>query len=279
MDEPAERQILERARAGDTAALTALIERHQAQVYRFGMRMCRDAEDAKDVLQDTLLTLARGIRSFRGDSSFSTWLYAVARSFCIKKRTRNRDPAATSAASPTRHEALNVTDPKRAPDEELSSKQIERAVEQAVDALDPKYRDVLILRDVEGLTAPEVAEVLGLGVPAVKSRQHRARLSVRERVAPVLGIATEASDSSCPDVLAMFSRHMEDEISADVCAQMERHLDSCPRCRSACDSLRRTLTLCRSSGAALEVPDSVQSSVKRELEKLLAGEPATPLNR
>jgi RNA polymerase sigma-70 factor (ECF subfamily) len=277
MDEPAERQMLERARAGDTAALTALIERHQAQVYRFGMRMCRDVEDAKDVLQDTLLTLARGIRSFRGESSFSTWLYAVARSFCIKKRTRKLDPAAKSAASHTPDEALNVSDPGRAPDEELSSKQIERAVEQAVDALDPKYRDVLILRDVEGLTAPEVAAVLGLGVPAVKSRLHRARLSVRERVAPVLGIGTEASDSSCPDVLAMFSRHLEDEISADVCAQMERHLDSCARCRSACDSLRSTLALCRSAGAALEVPDSVQSSVKRELEKLLAGEPEAPL--
>ena len=85
-----DQQLLERARAGQQAALVELLERHQSQVYRFGMKMCRDPEDAKDVLQDTLLSVARNVRDFRGGSSISTWLYTIARSFCVKKRRKSK---------------------------------------------------------------------------------------------------------------------------------------------------------------------------------------------
>src|SRR6185436_4541875 len=78
--------LLDRARTGDRAAMEALLLRHQAQVYRFGLRMCRNPEDAKDILQDTLLAMARGLPDFRGASSVSTWLYTIARSFCLKRR-------------------------------------------------------------------------------------------------------------------------------------------------------------------------------------------------
>jgi RNA polymerase sigma-70 factor (ECF subfamily) len=144
---------------------------------------------------------------------------------------------------------------------------VERALEQAIAGLDPMYREVLLLRDVEGLTAPEVAEVLGLTPQTVKSRLHRARLIVRERVAPLLGIQLDLprAPGICPDVLTMFSQHLEDEISADLCAEMERHLDSCGRCRGACESLKRTLALCRTSGPTVEVPAPVQTSVKKAL--------------
>src|SRR5215470_15526196 len=90
MPDLADDELLAAARAGDAAALEELLERHQAQVYRFGMKMCRDPEDAKDVLQDTLLAMARNVRDFRGASSLSTWLYTIARSFCIKKRRRSK---------------------------------------------------------------------------------------------------------------------------------------------------------------------------------------------
>ena len=90
MRDEADRELLVQARAGDAQALEQLLERHQAQVYRFGLKMCRDPEDAKDVLQDTLLAMARGVRDFRGASSISTWLYAIARSHCIKKRRKSK---------------------------------------------------------------------------------------------------------------------------------------------------------------------------------------------
>jgi RNA polymerase sigma-70 factor, ECF subfamily len=82
--------LLAAARRGDSGALEALISRYQPRVYRFGLKMCGDVEDAADVVQDTLLAIVRSLRDFRRDSSVSTWLYTIARRFCIKKRRRSR---------------------------------------------------------------------------------------------------------------------------------------------------------------------------------------------
>ena len=268
-------ELLSAARGGDKVALEQLLERHQAQVYRFGMKMCRDPEDAADVLQDTLLAMARGIRDFRGATSISTWLYTVARSFCIKKRRRSKfAPAEPSLDMTVAAEAAQLADPAESPDEALAKKQVEQALDQAIGALDPMYREVLVLRDIESLTALEVAEVLGISVQAVKSRLHRARVAVRDSVAPVLGVPSDAqaAPGACPDVLTLFSQHLEHEISADVCREMERHIEGCPRCRGACDSLKRTLSLCGTSGASVEVPAPVQRAVKHAIEGFLARE-------
>lgn len=274
MQDDADRELLAQARAGSAQALEQLLERHQAQVYRFGMRMCRDPEDARDVLQETLLAMARGVRDFRGASSLSTWLYTVARSHCIKKRRKSKfaPPQERSLETDVAQEARRLPDPARAPDEELAGRQVDRALEGAITGLEPIYREVLLLRDVEGLTAPEVAEVLGVSVQAVKSRLHRARVAVRDAVAPLLGTpdAAPAAPGTCPDVLTRFSQHLEDEISAQDCVEMERHLAQCARCRGACDSLKNTLALCRTAGPALEVPADVQASVKRALRDFLA---------
>jgi RNA polymerase sigma-70 factor (ECF subfamily) len=263
-DTPSDERLLADARAGDKQALETLLERHQAQVYRFGMKMCRDPEDAKDVLQETLLAMARSVRDFRGASSISTWLYTIARSFCIKKRKRSKFAPQEERSLDTDAvaEATPLAAASDQPDEALAGREVERALEEAIAGLDPMYREVLLLRDAEGLTAPEVAEVLGLTVQAVKSRLHRARLSVRERVAPLLGVEPAPVPGACPDVLMMFSQHLEDEISAERCAEMERHLEGCARCRGTCDSLKRTLALCRTAGPSAPLPVSVQASVK-----------------
>jgi RNA polymerase sigma-70 factor (ECF subfamily) len=267
-----DQDLLERARSGQADALEQLLERHQAQIYRFGMKMCRNPEDAKDVLQDTLLSAARSVRDFRGGSSISTWLYTVARSFCVKKRRKSKYAPKESAVS-LDGAAEHAADPGMAPDESLASKEVERALEKAIATLEPMYREVLLLRDVEGLAAPEVARVTGISVQAVKSRLHRARLSVRAHVAPLLGIPLDlpAAAGTCPDVLSLFSAHLEGQMSAEVCAQMERHIEACPRCKGACDSLKRTLSLCRSSSPAAEIPATVQASVKVALRNVLAG--------
>ena len=277
MDEQTDSTVLDAARAGDARALEMLLERHQAQVYRFGLKMCRNPEDAKDVLQDTLLAMARSVRDFRGASSISTWLYSIARSFCIKKRRRSTfAPArARSLDTDAATEARRLADPARSPDDVMLDKEVAHALDDAIGALDPIYREVLILRDVEGLTAPEVAEVLGVTVDAVKSRLHRARLEVRGRVAPVLGLAAEAGGTkpnTCPDVLLEYSRYLEGEISAHVCAEMERHIEACDRCRGACESLKRSLALCRGTPSA-QVPPEAQRSVRAAVREFLSGRP------
>jgi len=275
-------ELLERAREGDRRALEALLARHQRSVYRFGLKMCRDEEDAKDILQETLLAVARNVKDFRGASSVSTWLYTIARSFCIKKRRRSKFAPAQEESLSAREPgeaARQVVDPARAPDDALAGRQIESALEQAIGSLDPMYREVLLLRDVEGLTAPEVAEVMGLSVEAVKSRLHRARVAVREAVAPLLGIpgaapapptpATAATAERCPDIVELFSKHLEGEISATLCADMERHLARCPACDARCQSLQKTLALCKAAPLP-EVPAPVQASIRQAMKELVA---------
>jgi RNA polymerase sigma-70 factor (ECF subfamily) len=269
-----DQELLDRARGGDRRALDALLTRHQPRVYRFGLKMCRDPEDAKDVLQETLLAVARSVKDFRGASSVSTWLYTIARSFCIKKRRRSKFAPEAEESLEAREpgeEARQLPDPTRPPDESLAGKQVESALESAIQALEPMYREVLVLRDVEGLTAPEVAEVMGLSVEAVKSRLHRARVAVREAVAPVLGVPDvppPRESESCPNIVELFSRHIEGEISSSLCAEMERHLAACPSCRGRCDSLQKTLALCQAAPVPA-VPATVQADVRRALKRFI----------
>jgi RNA polymerase sigma-70 factor (ECF subfamily) len=264
--------LLAAARQGDPEALEALILRYQPRVYRFGVKMCGDVEDASDVVQETLLAMARSVRGFRGDASVSTWLYTIARSFCIKKRRRSKfAPAREESLEALGAERLDgLSDPAPGPEQEAAGREIETALTGAIQSLDTAQREVLVLRDIEGLSTLEVAKVLGLGVQAVKSRLHRARLVVRQQVAPVLGIpaAAAAPRPGCPDVLMLFSRHLEGEIPPEACADMEAHLARCGHCRGACESLRRTLALCGAIPAP-EVPASLRESVRNAIRIFL----------
>jgi RNA polymerase sigma-70 factor (ECF subfamily) len=267
-------ELVDAARSGNGEALEALLERHEARLYRFARRLCRHREDAEDVLQESLLAAARGLRSFRGSSSVSTWLYAIARSFCIKKRRRSVfAPTELSLETEASPAARARPDPGRRPDEALEASRLEAALERAIRALDRPYREVLLLRDVEGLSAAEVADVTGLSVPAVKTRLHRARARLRETLAPFMAPRGEAGAPRarvCPDIVRLFSRHLEGDISSRTCTRMEEHLAACPRCRASCDGLKRVLRLCRTVPEP-EVPAELQEKVRRAVHALVAG--------
>ncbi len=192
---PDERRLIAASRKGDAAALDELVRAHQGRVYAFAMRMCRNVEDAKDILQETFLGVVRSIREFREESKFTTWLYRIASNACLKKRRRGVfDP------SPEQELSLDDLMPRPGPDgrkPEIAdwSEDAERAllhgelserIEAAIDKLPKEYKIVLVLRDVEGLSAEDTAEAVGLSVPAVKSRLHRARVSVRRELATYL---------------------------------------------------------------------------------------------
>lgn len=259
MEEASEQALVEAARAGDRGALEQLLERVQPRVFSFGLKMCGDREDAREVLQDTLLAVARTVRDFRGASSLSTWLYTIARSFCIKRRRRPRREEPLD-------DAADLRDPAPDPEARAANEQIEKQLLAAMSELAPMYREVLVLRDGEGLTAPETAEVLGVSVDAVKSRLHRARVEVRDRLMARLG-ATPAE--GCRDVADLLSRKLEGEISADLCAEMERHLEGCERCRKQCESLQHTLAVCRRAGSD-PVPADIQESVRAAVRRFIA---------
>ena len=132
-----EAELVEAARAGSGAALETLLERHEARLYRFARRLCRHHEDAEDVLQESLLAAARGLRRFRGKSSLSTWLYTIARSFCIKKRRRSEfAPAEVSLDTEAQLAARGVPDPPRDPHQALERSPLEAALERAIASLD-----------------------------------------------------------------------------------------------------------------------------------------------
>jgi RNA polymerase sigma-70 factor, ECF subfamily len=271
--EAADNDLLNDLQRGDDHAIEELLKRYQSKIYRYGMKMCRNPEDAKDVLQDTLLTMARSLRSFRGASSLSTWLYTIARSFCIKKLRKSKFAPAEelSLSGVDSDHSGPVSPPSEQPDHIFSTKELGTYLNKAVQSLEPMYRDVLLLRDVEGLSAPEVAEVLGLRVDAVKSRLHRARLAVREQMEPLLGIESKpaaAASESCPEVLLLFSRHLENEIDPEICRTLELHLAKCAHCRASCESLKQTLTLCRNS-SEVPVPERVQESVRKAIRRSL----------
>lgn len=264
--------LLERIKAGDDAALSEVIHRYQGQVYRFGMKMCRNHEDAEDVLQETLLAAARTIRGFRGASSMSTWFYSIARSFCIKKRRRSKFAPEHEASieQDVARDVRALEDPGRSPEEHVQAQQIEKALQAAIRELDPKYREILVLRDVEGLTAPEVAEITDLTVAAVKSRLHRARAQLKVSLGPAFepAPAPKPTTDMCSTILERFSQHLEGEISADLCADMQKHVDECPHCKQTCDSLKMVLSACRASPTP-EVPERIQAQVRMSIQDLM----------
>lgn len=180
MDDP-DLPLIERLKAGDTTAIEPLFARHRDRLFRFASKMCRHTHDAEDVLQETFLSALQHLKGFRGRARVTTWLYTVASHACLKKR---RGPAVESLGDgngPAPHQEP-ADDWSRRPDEVFRRKETGRALADAIAAVPADHRLVLVLRDMEGLSAPEVSRIVGISVSAVKSRLHRARIEVRHRL-------------------------------------------------------------------------------------------------
>jgi RNA polymerase sigma-70 factor (ECF subfamily) len=249
-------ELVARARQGDREALEAVLATIAPAVHRFGLRMCRNVHDADDVLQDTLINIANHLGEFEGRSSLSSWVFALTRSACTRKRRglKNRPPVSDESAAETPDHAPSPE--ARAADQELAS-----ALSSALDGLSDDHREVILLRDIEGLSAPEAASALGISVDALKSRLHRAREALRGALRPLLEPASVPPPSSCPDVALLWSKKLEGDLSQGDCSAMERHLATCPACGAACDALKRALLACQRVRTE-EVPPEIQARVK-----------------
>ena len=187
-----EHALIDASRAGDRGAIEELVRTHQTRVYNFAMRMCRNVEDAKDILQETFLGMLRSIKDFREESRFTTWLYRIASNACLKKRRRGvHDPTPEQELSldelmPRPHAdgaKPEIADWSQDAERALLRGELSDKMEAAIDKLPRDFKIVLVLRDVEGFSAEETADMLKLSVPAVKSRLHRARVFVRRELA------------------------------------------------------------------------------------------------
>ena len=176
---------------------------HVDLIYRYANRLCGEAEAAKDLVQETFLNAYRGFKDFRGDAQVSTWLYTIASRACLRmRRKRKGEPERELSLDefvPTSEGEFRLQIPVDGltPEEAFQNKELRRALNQAIDKLPKKYRMVLVLRDMEGLSAKEVGTVMGLNERAVKSRLHRARLFVRRELS-ARGITDDQSENSRP---------------------------------------------------------------------------------
>lgn len=249
-----------RAQRGDREALEHVLTEVAPTIQRFGLRMCGNAQDAEDVLQDTLISIAEHLREFEGRSSLSSWVFTLTRTACSRRRRGLRNQPALSDAA-----LVNTADPSPSPEGLAQSHELTSALSRALDALPNAYREVILLRDVEGLSAPEAAEVLALSVDALKSRLHRAREALREALRPLLETTVIAPHATCPDVTALWSKKMDGDLSHEDCAAMEQHLAQCAACNGACTALRHALLACQNVRTQ-NVPKAVQAQVREAMQ-------------
>lgn len=171
--------VLERARGGDAAALEQLVRAYHDRVHRFGLRACRDGFDADDAVQEAFTKLARRPDVMR-DPSVLSWLMTTVRNACLRLlRPFLRERRSLGE----RAEADELPSSDLAPDVALERFRLVHAVHDAIAALETEAREVLLLRDLEGLTGEETASALGISEAAMKSRLHRARSAVRAHLA------------------------------------------------------------------------------------------------
>ncbi|MGQ0694523.1 MAG: RNA polymerase sigma factor [Nitrospiraceae bacterium] len=179
---------------------------HVDLMYRFANRLCGESEAAKDLVQETFLNAYRGFKDFRGDAQVSTWLYTIASRACLRMRRRQKGAPERELSLeefiPTSEGEFRLQIPVDglSPEEAFQNKELRQALDAAIDKLPKKYKMVLVLRDMEGLSAKEVGTIMGLNERAVKSRLHRARLFVRRELS-ARGI-TEAAHSHHHEPLA-----------------------------------------------------------------------------
>ncbi len=171
-----------------TAAFDRLYRDHVDRIFRFAQRLCGQAEDAKDLVQETFLNAYRGLGQFRGEAQLSTWLYTIASRACLRmRRKRKGEPERELSLDefiPTSEGEFRLQIPTDGltPEQALANKELRDALDGAIQRLPKKYRLVLVLRDMEGLSAKDVGSVMSLNERAVKSRLHRARLFVRKEL-------------------------------------------------------------------------------------------------
>jgi len=182
-DDPA---FVERLRAGDKEACALCVREHSTHVYHLALKLTGDPAAAEDVLQETFLSAFKAIPRFEGKSQLSTWLYRIAHNAALMKLRKRQvdtvsldEPVENGAGVP---EPREFADWSENPEEMLMDAEMRQAMQTAIASLSETLRSVFVLRDVNGLSTAQTAEVLGLSEEAVKSRLLRARLALREKL-------------------------------------------------------------------------------------------------
>jgi RNA polymerase sigma-70 factor (ECF subfamily) len=181
-------ELVKAIQAGRKELFAELVQRYERPLYHFGLKMCAEPRDAEDVVQETFLNAYKYLNDFRYETKFKNWLYRIATSNCIKKRRRSKfapeRELSVEEFLPQDEAAVDRQVPAWAtlPLDQLLNEELGRTLKQAIVEVPEKYRVVLVLRDIEGFSTEESAQILNLTPANVKVRLHRARLFLREKL-------------------------------------------------------------------------------------------------
>lgn len=270
-------QLLQR---GDAAALEQALVLLQNTVFSFSMRVCGQREDAEDTMQEVLLKSVPQLPKFDSPKALLVWLYKVAKNRCLMNRRKSKFAPAHELSledlMPDRDELEQLTADSKVNPEifAIRSEQASR-LREAVQMLPPQYRIVLVLRDMEGLTDDDVAEITGIRAGTVRVRLHRARLFVRKELMRTWMAGAgkkaraqrrtqrEGRPARCKAMFAELSDYLDEQLDDSLCEELERHMDGCGPCQTFVTTLQATIEQCRKSAA--ERPSSEAAVLRQEL--------------
>jgi RNA polymerase sigma-70 factor (ECF subfamily) len=178
--------LVERAKAGDTAAFEQLVRQYERQIFRVAQHITQNREDAEDITQDAFLKAYEKLDQFQGNSKFSTWLVRIAVNESLMRLRKRKTSKTVSMDEDVQTDEGSIprdfAEWRPNPEQQYNQAELADILRKTIQGLPPGFRSVFTLRDVENLSTEETAEALGLSVPAVKSRLLRARLQLRERL-------------------------------------------------------------------------------------------------
>ncbi|TCJ19522.1 RNA polymerase sigma factor RpoE [Parasulfuritortus cantonensis] len=190
-----DRQLVERARLGDKRAFELLVEKYHRRLLRLLSRMVRDPDEVDDIAQETFIKAYRALPNFRGDSAFYTWLYRIgvntAKNYLATRKKSMPTISEQALDDDDEPDERLVAQDISTPESELLSKQVAMAVNQVVEALPEELRTAITLREMEGLSYEEIAEMMGCPIGTVRSRIFRAREAIAAKLRPILGTSED----------------------------------------------------------------------------------------
>lgn len=183
-----EKILLDRCCTGDAAAFEALISSYQKKVYNIAYRMLGNIDDASEIAQEVFIKIFRSIRQFKGEAAFSTWVYKIAVNMCLdelRKRKKSRSVYIDEAVRLEDGEVeKQIPGEMPSPEEMTEKNELRGIVENAIKLLDEKHRCVVVLRDIQGMSYEEIAQILNCPLGTIKSRINRARAALRDILNP-----------------------------------------------------------------------------------------------
>ena len=283
-----EQDLIRRVREGDKEAFYGLVRPYERAVFFAARSVLNNDADAEEAAQEAVLKAFVHIEEFRGESKFSTWLVQIAINEARMKLRKEHRELYESLDESTADEhgdywPKDFADWSEIPIEALQRKELREALSRALASLEPKYRQVVVLRYIQHLSVAETADALGLSGEAVRTRLHRARLRMRDSLAPGLGAAwvrgrekvrpseavrleadMKVIEISCVEVWREISNFLEGSVDPEQRARMEAHFAVCSTCQAVLDGTRNVVKLI-GDGQAFDAPAGFSERLFRKL--------------